>query len=418
MLHVKLLIKIICGYMVVAAVLILPNVCSAESREDIHQIIHKEALEHNQSGLLYAKEKRYKLAIEQYNLAIALDEKSASYYFNRGEAMYNDKQYNKSIEDYTKAIELQPGNYKAYLSRAMSYAGTEQKDKAIGDLSQAIAVCTVKVRRKPDDAEAYVNRGWVYLMLNDAENAIADFSKALKIQPDQDNIYLFRGIANMIGYDFDLAIVDFRKAFALNPSNVEALLYCGDAYFYSDKREEAIGAYTKAIDVQPDNLEAYARRGIVYAFIGNKDAALSDFKKAEGLDKETSDLLSMQMLVGAIGYSHINGNVPGKDEFDKLLSRDIREYFNVREEAKVEYDFLRKGPEQVGVSPPYYFLWVKVHDNDIEHEGAMSMYVIDKKKFYVTSYIDREAIERDFSIVYKTFSLPQCVKISGYVKRK
>jgi hypothetical protein len=55
----------------------------------------------------------------------------------------------------------------------------------------------------------------------------------------------------------------------------------------------------------------------------------------------------------SIQQSHIEGNVPAKPDFDRLIRRDLGAYFAKPGEpaANVNYELLRDEPTQVGVCP-------------------------------------------------------------------
>ena len=117
-------------------------VYGAETREIGKEIPRKTAQEYYRRGLEYDKQNEFKLAIEQYDRAIAVYPEVAAYYLKRGEAFFKNKQIEQSIEDFTKAIEIQPENYEAYFDRARSYVAGNQKDKAIADIKQTVKICT------------------------------------------------------------------------------------------------------------------------------------------------------------------------------------------------------------------------------------------------------------------------------------
>ncbi len=85
-------------------------------------------------------------------------------------------------------------------------------------------------------------------------------------------------------------------------------------------------------------------------------------------------LLSFLVLFGIVllnpGYlvslSHVEANVPPQKEFDEILARDLQAYFQdlKGKQVGVQYEFLRRGPTQVGVAYPKFYLWVKIYEGD------------------------------------------------------
>ncbi|MCM0760455.1 tetratricopeptide repeat protein [Sporomusa sphaeroides DSM 2875] len=253
------------------------------------------------------------------------------------------------------------------------------------------------------------------MLLDDYDNAVYDFSRVIEINPRSDDAYVKRGIAYGMEYEFDLAIADFSKAIALNSSNDAAFLLRGEIYFFSERLEQAIQDYSNVIRLKPADPVAYAKRGFVYMMSEEAKKAHEDFQKAKSIDPQVAESIGWRMAVSGISYSHIAANVPEKDDFDKFLLRDIKEYFNANQNAEIKYEFLRKGPDQIGVSPPDYYLWVEINDNGNRQAGAMRVTAISKKTFGISTYLTKEAIEKNFSDVYKIFPLTVCVKIANKI---
>lgn len=399
------------------SMLIMPfAVYGAESMKRGEQILQKVAQDYYHSGLEYAKRNEFKLAIEQYDQAIALYPGSDDYYLKRGEALFKNQQIEQSIKDFTKAVEIQPGKYEAYLVRARSYTASNQNDKAIADMEQSVKICTDAIQRSPKDTEKYFDRGKVYMLLDDYENAANDFSKVLALDPRSDAAFVRRGIAYAMEHEYDLAIADLSKATVLNSNNDEAFLIRAEIYFLEGKFEEAIQDYSEVIRLKPTDSVAYAQRGYVYMMSGQAEKAHEDSRKAASIDKKTADSAGWTMAIGSISYSHIVGNVPEKSDFDTFLLRAIKAYSNASKNAEIKYEFLRKGPDQVGVSPPDYYLWVEINDNNNRQAGAMRVSAIDKKVFVIPGYLTKDTIGKNFSEVYKIFPLSVCVKIANKMK--
>ena len=63
----------------------------------------------------------------------------------------------------------------------------------------------------------------------------------------------------------------------------------------------------------------------------------------------------------------------------------------------LEYELLRNGPTQVGVSLPKYYLWVRAKDKtgNVTAEGACRVAAIEKELFEVLQFLDKESISTD-----------------------
>lgn len=116
----------------------------------------------------------------------------------------------------------------------------------------------------------------------------------------------------------------------------------------------------------------------------------------------------------SIAQSHIDGNVPPKAVFDKLLHRDLQRYFqhNPRSPVKVEVEMLRDGPTQAGLSYPKFYVWVKVYrKGKLVEEGALRLAAVERKAFDVTSYFRKDQIKKDPEKLYQVFPAPVADRI-------
>lgn len=102
------------------------------------------------------------------------------------------------------------------------------------------------------------------------------------------------------------------------------------------------------------------------------------------------------LAVDEIRRSHVEANEPNAAEFRSLLTRDLEAYLQTRsgKRLKVEFDFLRDGPTQSGMSFPKYYVWLRAtQDGKPVEQGAARVAAIEQKAFNVTDYVTREQIK-------------------------
>lgn len=118
----------------------------------------------------------YKKAIEYYNKQISMWPEMPQGYIVRGGAKMHLKDIHGAINDYDIAIKLNQKEYKVYGYRG--YAKYELKDYrgSIDDYNQGISI-------NPNDNILYNNRGWSKYCLGDYKGAIEDSRKSLKLKP-------------------------------------------------------------------------------------------------------------------------------------------------------------------------------------------------------------------------------------------
>lgn len=95
-------------------------------------------------------------------------------YYNRGLAYGKNGQFDKAMEDFDMAIALDPSDSRSYNNRGVIYGLTGSYDKAIDDFSAAILIDETY-------AVAYYNRGIFYSRTGRKELAMADYRKACEL---------------------------------------------------------------------------------------------------------------------------------------------------------------------------------------------------------------------------------------------
>jgi len=124
-------------------------------------------------------------------------------------------------------------------------------------------------------------------------------------------------------------------------------------------------------------------------------------------------------ITRSISQSHVAANEPSKSDFDALLQRDLTKYFGrvSGKGATVQYELLRQGPTQSGISYPKYYLWVKIsRSGKLVTEGAVRCAAIDRTRFEVTDYVAKATLLSDFSEAKMVFPAPVCDRIALKMK--
>lgn len=227
-------------------------------------------------GAYYYASKDTQKALENCNIAVALEPQYAMAYFIRGTIFVKANNYMKAIVDYTKAIELDSQFALAYGNRGHVY-------NCLGDYLKALADFTKTVELIPTDAQAYNNRGSAYKNLGDYAKAIIDFTKAIELNPKIAIAYSNRGSVFNKLKDYTKAIADFTKAIEIEPKYVSAYINRSVAYIMLGNSQKAIADCTRAIDLDSKEAIAYYNRGVAYKKLGNIVQANADFAMAKSL---------------------------------------------------------------------------------------------------------------------------------------
>ena len=251
------------------------------------------ALAYYNRGLVYYDQKKWELALADYTKTIAINPDDAEAYNNRGLVYKNQKKWELALADYNKAITINPDLALAYTSRGTLYANQKKWELALADYNKAIAI-------NPDYAIAYINRGVVYYDQKKWELALADFNKAITINPDYAIAYINRGSLYANQEKWELAMADFNKAITINPDFADAYYNRGNLYYYQKKSELALTDYNKAIAINTDFADAYLKRGVVYYQIGNKQKAIENFQRAAQLYLAQGDTATYEQIMSGL----------------------------------------------------------------------------------------------------------------------
>jgi serine protease Do len=131
------------------------------------------AAEYNNRGFELHKNAQYKQAIENFTIALSM-ENNSSYYINRGSSFYELKQYDNAISDFKQAINLAPNEAGPYAWCGNVYYAKNSYGEASEYFSKAIAIA-------PNNAVLYLNRGHAQFKIGNKSTAASDFKKACEL---------------------------------------------------------------------------------------------------------------------------------------------------------------------------------------------------------------------------------------------
>ncbi|AVQ74424.1 hypothetical protein B5D77_22120 [Microcystis sp. MC19] len=299
-----------------------------------------DAAAHYHRGLVLYKLGRYQEAVDNYNIALAQDDRintpsftsrsvcseniresaDKNYFYNsretdfrpnynlschaqaRGDAYFALKNFAAAERDYTTYIVAYPNDPEGYHKRANARFEKGDKQGAIEDYN----VFLQKVR----DARIFYSRGNSSADVGDDQVAITDYLQSLSINPIDVTAYSNRGNArtdtatipdnvqvtpriseNPIAYnnrgiirrqtgDKEGALEDLDKAVSLNSNNPIAYNNRGVIRFDLGDNASALEDLNMAISLQSNYAEAYYNRGLVKEKMGDKKAAITDYQLA------------------------------------------------------------------------------------------------------------------------------------------
>jgi hypothetical protein len=134
-------------------------------------------------------------------------------------------------------------------------------------------------------------------------------------------------------------------------------------------------------------------------------------------------MLSLMVLAGPadVQSSHVEKNVPAPADFKRFLRRDLAGYFAQLRKKKtvpVQYELLRDGPTQTGVSYPKYYLWVRLAGGKSPADrGAVRVSAVEKKEFAITDFLTETEIREDETRLRRVFPAEVCDRIKSKLKK-
>jgi tetratricopeptide (TPR) repeat protein len=260
------------------------------------------------------QQKKFEEAARNYSECIRLVPKSPTCYLNRGIARYIGIGYGLALEDFNVVIALDPASAKAFRLRGQVYEGLKNDAAALADYNQAI-------RLKPDYADAFSNRAYYYSTRGNADLAIADYTHAVKFNPNHALSFASRGALYQKKGLLNEAIADFTRAIQINPNYDTAFYNRGKAYREQGKMDLSEADFARASALSPD-----------YAELVKSIKTLESSKKTmEKLDKMMANLKSSSS-------KPLTARTPTEEEAYKLYESGAGKLFGKKyDEAIVDF---------------------------------------------------------------------------------
>lgn len=272
---------------------------------------NKNALSYLKRGVAYYYLKRFDEAIQDFNMALDLDDKLVIVYNLRAETYRNLNNLQKAIEDYDKILELDDKVVDVYHNRGVAYYDLNEFDKAIENFDSVLRIDNTYFR-------AYYMRGNTYIKLNNFEKAVENYNKVLAFDDKVADAYHNRGVAYYNLDRFDKAIEDFDQVLELGDKSSEAYFNRGSAYSNLGKLDEALEDLNAALEYDNKLVMAYHNRGLVYYKLNKPDLAIKDFDEALRLDDKHVTAYNGR---GGVYYT-LNKSDSAIRDFNKALQLD------------------------------------------------------------------------------------------------
>lgn len=243
-------------------------------------------------------QEEYSQAIDEYNLALDLDENNYEICKGLGSVYYEQEEYDSAIECFQDALKLKQDDYSIYAELADCYVELEKYAEAVAELESY-------KKHKPDDIDVRCSLAEGYIALRDLYRGKEEIDFVLTRDPNNTRAIGAMVDLNLEKEDFEAALEASKKIVQLIPNSAfsarkmaecyEALkdeynMHYNYALAYELQSEYgmAIDEYESAHELQPENADILMKIGDLYISMGEKFVGIEYYEKASEADPESS----------------------------------------------------------------------------------------------------------------------------------
>ena len=149
--------------------------------------------------------------IAELSEEIAAEPDNPLHYIERGDVyLFDAIDYSAAIDDFDAAIALDDRLFWAYSGRGIAHLYRGFVNMALEDFDVAVSI-------EPDEPFGYTLRGISHLVRSRTAEAIAELDTAIELYPNDAIAHFYRSVAYRMVRRFDLAESDLDSAVNLNP---------------------------------------------------------------------------------------------------------------------------------------------------------------------------------------------------------
>lgn len=237
---------------------------------------------YNYLGQIETQIKRYPIAIQWMDSAIALSPNNAAFYVNRGIAKVERGDKAGAALDYEQALRIDP-DYSLAIHNLAALKSLE------GDSDSSEKLLTESIEKNENLPYPRAERGYQRLQKGDLKGALEDYNEVVRLEPNDPENYLNRGVVKERIHDNVGALSDYSHALKLDEKNPKAWACRGNIVSKLGNYKEAIEDYSVAIVLDGTYRLAWYNRGLAYNHSGNNALACSDLRKAKELGLREAD---------------------------------------------------------------------------------------------------------------------------------
>jgi tetratricopeptide (TPR) repeat protein len=195
-----------------------------------------------------------------------------------GDKYYQNGDLNAAMEEFRLALKLDENNINVHNSLGVCYGIKNQLDNALESFKNAI-------RLDPNDIMPVYNAGYVHFLKQEYAEALGYFLNAGRIDGSVFELAIQTGRVYLALNQPGLAKKYLETATHLNPKSAAAFRLLGESCAIQDLLSDAIAAYKTCLKLNPDDCAAQSALGYLYEIQEkNPDIALMFCKQAAESD--------------------------------------------------------------------------------------------------------------------------------------
>jgi TolB-like protein/DNA-binding winged helix-turn-helix (wHTH) protein/Flp pilus assembly protein TadD len=234
---------------------------------------------------IYELSERPKLAREEVQKALDLDDQLAEAHNSRASLLYMfNRDWEGAGKEFQRALELDHNYAPAHHWYSMYLALEGRKQEALAEARRAYEL-------DPLSAVVGANLGKILEETGQDDKAIEQTRKTLDLVPDSAVTHAVLGIGYQDKRMYPEAIAEYKRALQLGGSPAEIRGLLGNAYAVSGDRTNAEKMIAELKSLWPEQTRAALDLAVVFSGLGEKEDAVYWLEKAQ--EKQVSDLIGI-----------------------------------------------------------------------------------------------------------------------------
>lgn len=221
-------------------------------------------------------------AIAKIKAAMAIEPQSAELHDELGSLYARQKNWMEAQDEFAMAIRLNPNFAVAHLHLGLAMQAQGEKD-GLTELAHASQIA-------PQNAAIAIEYGKALAASGQDEQAITVFQHALEVGPESTAVAYQLALALQRSNKVQEAIALLKKVVAVEPNNAEAMTNLGMALCQAQLAKDAVPVLQRAVALAPESVTAHQDLAAAYVQLSQFGDAVSELHQAIKLASDQPQL--------------------------------------------------------------------------------------------------------------------------------